>query len=281
MLWTTDGLSRSKRIRVKTMKLKKNSLIKISQIVFVPIALLIVWSIFAPFYSLPGMSKICGAIIEMIENGTYFHDIAISSFRALSGFAIGFSLGAILGILTGRYSKVFLIFGGLLLFLRWTPVLAILPLTIRIGGLGEGPKIFIISWACFFLCWIYTHVAVTKLQKQYIWWSDSLGLSLNQRLFKVYLPAISPSLIGTARAALAISLIVVVAAELGGTLQSGLFRNGLGYRISRAIETNRNDLNIACILTFGLLGIIYDCCLFQAVKLLSFITKIDFCHSEG
>jgi len=262
--------------------LKKKSIYKTIQVVAVPFCFTVIWTIVAPIYHLPSIDKILIAIVEMVQNGTYFHDILISSIRAFWGFFIGFGLGSAFGILTGRYFKFFLVIGGLLLFLRWTPVLAILPITIRVGGLGEGPKVFLIAWACFFISWIYTHVAVSKLNRAYLWWSDSLGLNFRQKLLKIYAPAVSPSLIGAARAALAIAMIVVVAAELGGTLQSGFFRDGLGYRISRAIETSRNDINIACILTFGILGIVYDFLLIQFVRrVLSPLTKIDFYRTEG
>jgi ABC-type nitrate/sulfonate/bicarbonate transport system permease component len=252
------------------------------QTLLAPIAFMIIWSLIAPIFFLPSIVNIIMAVVEMIENHTYFHDILISSIRGLTGFFIGFLLGAFTGLLTGKYQAVFLFLGGLLLFLRWTPVLALLPITIRIGGLGEEPKIFLIAWACYFVSWAYTHVAVTKINPAYILWSDSLGISFGQRLLKVYIPAISPSLIGGARVALSISMIVVVAAELGGTLQDGFFRDGLGYRISRAIETSRNDINIACILTFGAIGIFFDFLLLQfADRGLRRLTGIDFFRKEG
>jgi sulfonate transport system permease protein len=252
------------------------------QTLLAPIAFMVIWSLIAPNFFLPSIGNIIMAVVEMIENHTYFHDILISSIRGLTGFFIGFLLGAFTGLLTGKYKAVYLSIGGLLLFLRWTPVLALLPITIRIGGLGEQPKIFLIAWACFFVSWAYTHVAVTKINPAYIWWSDSLGIRFGQRLFKVYIPAISPSLIGGARVALSISMIVVVAAELGGTLQDGFFRDGLGYRISRAIETSRNDINIACILTFGAIGIFFDFLLLQfADRGLRRLTGIDFFRKEG
>jgi ABC-type nitrate/sulfonate/bicarbonate transport system permease component len=252
------------------------------QVVFAPLLFGMLWSFIAPIFFLPSIWQVIKAVGEMVENNTYFQDIIVSSIRGLIGFFIGFSLGALTGLLTGKYSSIFLIFGGLLLFLRWTPVLALLPLTIRIGGLGEEPKIFLISWACYFVSWAYTHVAVTKLNPAYTWWSDSLGISFPRRLFKVYIPAVSPALIGGARVALAIAIIVVVAAELGGTVQDGFFRDGLGYRISRAIDTNRNDINIACILTFGLLGTFYDFLLVQfADKGLRRLTGIDFYRKES
>lgn len=252
------------------------------QALFTPLLFIAIWSFIAPAFHLPSVRAILQAVLEMLESGTYFHDILISSIRGITGFVIGFLLGASSGMLTGRYPKIFLIFGGLLLFFRWTPVLAILPITIRVGGLGEGPKIFLIAWACYFVSWAYTHTAVTKLNPAYIWWSDSLGLDFSKRLFKVYAPAVSPALIGGARVALAIAIIVVVAAELGGTLQVGFFRDGLGYRISRAIETNRNDINIACILTFGIMGTLFDFLLVQfADKGLRYLTGIDFYRNEG
>ncbi|MCD4664445.1 MAG: ABC transporter permease subunit [Bacteroidales bacterium] len=250
---------------------------QILMIIATPITFAIIWHFFAPIYYLPSIKEIGNAFITMIENGTFFHDILISSFRALAGFFIGLFLGIIIGVFTGRFPRFFTISGGLLMFLRWTPVLAILPLTIRIGGLGEGPKIFLIAWACFFIVWIYTHVAINKLNDSYLWWSKSLGLTLKQKIFKILVPAVAPSLIGAARACLAIAMIVVVAAELSGTFQSGFFRDGLGYRIFRAIETNRNDINIACIITFGVIGIFYDFIFIQFIKrVLKPLTGIDF-----
>jgi NitT/TauT family transport system permease protein len=252
------------------------------QILLSPLIFALIWSLFAPMFFLPSVLQIIFAIGEMIENGTYFHDILVSSIRGLTGFVIGFLLGALTGLFTGRYVTVFILIGGLLLFLRWTPVLALLPITIRIGGLGEEPKIFLIAWACYFVSWAYTHVAVTKMNPAYIWWSDSLGINLVNRLYKVYIPAISPALIGGARVALAIAIIVVVAAELSGTLQDGFFRDGLGYRISRAIDTSRNDINIACILTFGIIGTFFDFLLVQfADRGLRRLTGIDFFRKEG
>lgn len=263
-------------------KISQSKYINIGMVVFAPLLFIIIWSIIAPAFHLPSIISILLAIFEMIQAGTYFHDILISSLRGLSGFFIGFCFGALTGIITGRYIKLFQITGGLLLFLRWTPVLALLPLTIRVGGLGEAPKIFLISWACFFVSWTYTHVAVSKLNSAYIWWSNSLGLNFMQRLFKIYAPAVSPSLIGGARVSLAIAIIVVVAAELGGTLQDGFFREGLGYRISRAIDTNRIDINIACILTFGMIGTLYDFILVQFFKRgLKSLTGIDFYREDN
>jgi ABC-type nitrate/sulfonate/bicarbonate transport system permease component len=253
------------------------------QIIVAPILFVVIWTLFVvPIFKLPSILQILQAFQEMLENKTYFHDILVSSIRGLTGFVIGFTLGVLTGILTGRSPKIYLILGGLLLFLRWTPVLALLPLTIRVGGLGEEPKIFLIAWACYFVSWAYTHTAITKLNPAYVLWSNSLGLGLFDRLFKVYLPAISPALIGAARVALAIAIIVVVAAELGGTLQDGFFRDGLGYRISRAIDTNRNDINIACILTFGMIGVLYDFLLIQFVDQgLRKLTGINFYRKDG
>lgn len=247
-----------------------------------PVAFVALWYFIAPLFDLPNVIQIYKAFGEMIENDTYFHDILISTYRGVLGFLIGFSLGAFSGLLTGRFEGIHLVFGGLLNFLRWTPVLALVPLSIRVGGLGEEPKIFLISWACYFVSWAYTHTAVSKLSDSYVMWCDALGLGVRDRLFKIYAPAIAPSLVGGARVALSLGIIVVVAAELGGTFDFGFFRDGLGYRISRAIETNRNDINIACILTFGFVGIILDTLLVLFAKYgLKFLTGMDFYRDES
>ncbi|MGA8808356.1 MAG: ABC transporter permease subunit [Thermoanaerobaculia bacterium] len=223
-----------------------------------PLCLLVFWHFVADRFSLPSILSVLSAFGEMGQNGTFGQDIFISSLRALTGFLIGFTAGVAVGVLTGRYRFLFILIGGSLLFLRWTPVLAILPLTIRVGGLGETPKIFLIAWGCFFVTWAYAHVALRRLDPQIVWWCDSLDISRFQRMTRIYLPAAAPAIIAAARVALSIALIVVVAAEMTGTPDYGFFRGGLGYRIVRAIDTNRLEMNVACILTLGVLGLAYD-----------------------
>ncbi|MBA3314917.1 MAG: ABC transporter permease subunit [Planctomycetaceae bacterium] len=253
-----------------------------AQVSVTPLVFALAWSLVSRAYNLPSVAELAGAIAEMVRSGTYLHDILVSSIRGLAGFFVGFGLGSLTGMLTGRYVRFFLAVGGLLLFLRWTPVLALLPITVRVAGIGEGPKIFLIAWACYFISWTYTHVAVAGLNPAYVWWSDSLGLSVIARFWKVYAPAVAPTLVGGARVALAVAMIVVVAAEFSGTFQEGFFRDGLGYRISRAVETNRNDINVSCIITLGLLGIALDFLLVQFVKRgLRRLTGIDFYRVEG
>jgi ABC-type nitrate/sulfonate/bicarbonate transport system permease component len=254
---------------------------QILRVLIAPITFAVLWNLTAPLFALPGLAAIGRAIVEMIDGGTYVHDVLISLYRGLSGFLMGFSLGFLTGLVTGRFASAFLVMGGLLNFLRWTPVLALLPISIRIGGLGEAPKLFLIAWACFFVAWVYTHTAVSKLNPSYIMWADSLGLGLRDRIFRIFAPAISPAIVGGARVALALGIIVVVAAELGGTYNSGFFREGLGYRISRAIETNRNDINIACIFTFGMMGMLLDFLLVLfARRGLKRLTGMDFYRND-
>ena len=57
-----------------------------------PLCFIGLWSLIAPAYNLPTILEIVNAFGTMIDNGTFFHDILISSIRALSGFFIGLFL---------------------------------------------------------------------------------------------------------------------------------------------------------------------------------------------
>jgi ABC-type nitrate/sulfonate/bicarbonate transport system permease component len=219
------------------------------------VAFLAIWTAATYIGRLPNLYAVATGIGEMISKGTYFHDIAISVLRFLAGWGLGAVLGIPLGLLTGREQR----FIGPILEInfhaeRAVPVIALVPLAVYWWGIGEASKIFLVTWGSFFPIWVNTHNGARSFNQNYVNAARSLGTEGRALWWRVYLPHVSEAVLSGMRISIGVALICVVAAELTGSLETGFFSRGLGYRIQRAADINRLDLLLGCIFTFGFLG---------------------------
>jgi ABC-type nitrate/sulfonate/bicarbonate transport system permease component len=218
-------------------------------------AFLAIWTAATYLGRLPNLAAVAAGIWEMIERGTYFHDIAISLLRFLAGWALGAAFAIPLGLLTGRDRRFV---GPILEFNfhaeRAVPVIALVPLAVYWWGIGETSKIFLVTWGSFFPIWVNTHNGARAFNQNYINAARSLGAEGSTLWWRVYLPHVSEAVLSGLRVSIGVALICVVAAELTGSLEKGFFSQGLGYRIQLAADINRLDLLLGCIFTFGFLG---------------------------
>ena len=106
---------------------------------------------------LPSPRSVFDAAIELVERGTLGGFILISTQRVLVGFAIGASLGLLLGAITGLARTWDTFFGSTLGAIRAVPSLAWVPLLILWLKIGEGSKITLIAIGAFFP--VYTTVS--------------------------------------------------------------------------------------------------------------------------
>ncbi|WP_267994321.1 ABC transporter permease subunit, partial [Acinetobacter pittii] len=82
--------------------------------------------------------------------------LAISSWRALVGFAIGGSIGLILGLISGLSRRGERLLDTSIQMLRNVPHLALIPLVILWFGIDETAKIFLVSLGTLFPIYINT-----------------------------------------------------------------------------------------------------------------------------
>lgn len=136
--------------------------------------------------------------------------------------------------------------------LRPIPGIAWIPFAILWFGVGEVPKLFIISLGVFFPVWLSTHVGVQATRSQYVEAAQSLGLGAHELFYRVVLPAALPSIVTGLRQGLAIAFILVVAAELTGA------STGLGNLISQSHLTFRTDRMLVGLALLGVLGALVD-----------------------
>jgi NitT/TauT family transport system permease protein len=109
--------------------------------------------------------------------------------------------------------------------LRNTAALALLPVFLLLFGIGEVSKIAIVIYACFWPILLNTISGVRTVDPLLIKSARTMGLGSVALLRKVVLPASVPTVFAGIRLAGALSLVVLIAAEMVGA------KAGLGYLI--------------------------------------------------
>lgn len=118
--------------------------------IYSPLAVLVFWQLGSslgaiPERILPAPTTILAASWEVATNGTLLDALLVSSQRVLLGFALGAVLGISLGVLTGMSRFADTAVDPLIQAARALPHLGLVPLFIIWFGIGELPKVLIIS----------------------------------------------------------------------------------------------------------------------------------------
>ena len=200
----------------------------------------------------PPPSGIVGTLWDLLSSGELFGHAWSSLKRALAGFVIGSAAGILAGLMSGRIALMRHMSDPILHSLRSIPAIAFVPLAIVWFGLGETPKVALVTWGAFFPVWVNTFIGVRDVPSVYVRSAASLGASRRQIMFEVVLPAAMPFVFAGLRQATAVSFVVLVAAELVGA------SSGLGYLISFSHLVFRIDMMFVGLMALGLLGFLAD-----------------------
>ena len=123
----------------------------------------------------PGPWEVATACVKLFNDGVMMKDLQTSVSRAAVGFGLGASLGIIAGILTSRVSLIRLAIYPFFNILRPIPAIALVPIAIVWFGIGEESKYFVIAYTVFLAVWLATHHGMEHVPETYIRASRSLG----------------------------------------------------------------------------------------------------------
>ena len=215
------------------------------------VGLLVAWQLLAlrglPDYLLSPID-IARHFLAALGTRELYQHIAASLGRALPGFVVGSLTGILLG-LTAGVRRGFDETVSPLVFLSYpVPKIVLLPLFMLWFGIGEASKILIIAFACFYPMYINAYYGARATPRILVWSARSMGAGSAQIFRRVVLPAALPYLFAGLRVALALSFIVMFAAEMINA------RTGLGHLIRDAESSLRFDLMYVALVSIALLG---------------------------
>jgi NitT/TauT family transport system permease protein len=137
-------------------------------------------------------------------------------------------------------------------FMRYLPVVALVPLTILYFGIGEGQKYAIIFLGTFFQLLLMVADSVSSVDKNLLHSAATLGAGKRQRYFRVLLPAALPSLMDDLRLTIGWAWTYLVVAEMVAA------DSGLGYVALKSQRFLDTDKIFAALLIIGLVGLVTD-----------------------
>jgi sulfonate transport system permease protein len=223
----------------------------------VPLAIMLLWqwSSDAKLLSsriLPAPLAVVKAAITLSASGELWTNVRVSALRALSGLAVGGSIGLVFGILTGASRVAETLFDTSIQMVRNIPALALVPLVILWFGIEEGAKLTLLSVGVFFPIYINTFHGIRSVDPQLVEMGHAYGLSRWQMVKNIILPGALPSMLVGLRFALGLVWVILIVTE---TISA---QSGIGYMTMNAREFLQTDVVVLGILLYAALGKLAD-----------------------
>jgi ABC-type nitrate/sulfonate/bicarbonate transport system permease component len=229
-----------------------------------PIGLLVLWQLllmagFGDRRFIPAPSDIAVRFVQMIGSGELALHTVVTLWRIAAGYVIGAIPAVAVGLLMAMFRPVRLFFDPLIAALFPIPKVALMPLLLLAFGFGDASKIALVAIAVFFPVIVNTYVGAANIDKIYWDVARNYGASQTVLFTRIVFFGALPMIFAGLRIALAVSFIVLVAAEFVAT------KAGIGYLIWNSWELLQVDVMFVGIVTIGILGLISSA-LFQEIE---------------
>jgi NitT/TauT family transport system permease protein len=229
-----------------------------------PIGLLALWQLllmagFGDRRFIPAPTDIAARFWLLLMNGELAMHTGVTLWRVFAGFIVGAVPAVAIGLLMAMFRPVRLFFDPLIAALFPIPKVALMPLLLLAFGFGDASKIALVAIAVFFPVIVNTYVGAANIEKIYWDVARNYGASQMVMFTRIVFFGALPMIFAGLRIALAVSFIVLVAAEFVAT------KSGIGYLIWNSWELLQVDIMFVGIVTVGILGLVTSA-LFQEIE---------------
>jgi NitT/TauT family transport system permease protein len=185
--------------------------------------------------------------------------VAATVWRARAGFVVGIVPAIALGLLMAMFRPVQIVVDPLIAALFPIPKVALMPLLLLAFGFGDASKIALVAIAVFFPVIVNTYVGAVNIDRIYWDVAKNYGASQTVLFTRIVFFGALPMIFAGLRIALAVSFIVLVAAEFVAS------KSGIGYLIWNSWELLQVDTMFVGIVSIGIIGLITSA-LFQEIE---------------
>ncbi|MDT1062571.1 ABC transporter permease subunit [Paracoccus sp. CPCC 101403] len=205
-----------------------------------------------PAEVLAGPGTVLSSAAKLIASGELQAAIVVSMQRAMTGLAIGGSIGVLLAVLSGLTRLGEDLVDAPMQMLRTVPNVALIPLLIIWFGIGEAPKIALIALATAFPLYLNVYAGIRGVDQSLIEAGRTLGLGRLGLVRHVILPGALPNALVGLRYSLGIAWLALVFGEqINATA-------GVGYLMANAREFFQTDVIVVCLVVYAFLGLAVD-----------------------
>jgi taurine transport system permease protein len=200
------------------------------------------------FISKPNL--IAAGLIDLIDSGDLFHDLAVSAVPFFTGLAAAVIVGVPLGIVMGWRPRVGYALDPLMTVFYASPLVALAPLLVIFFGVGVSGKAIIVFVLSVFPFIFNAYAGVRAVDPLLINVVRSLGGGEWDLYRKVIFPSVLPFIVAGSRIAVGRALIAVLVGEFFAASE------GIGYAISRFGDLFAIDRMFACILVVMVIAVV-------------------------
>lgn len=201
-------------------------------------------------FFIPPLQTILQALMRDLGNGVIAAGAAYSLGNLFGGLAIAIVVGIALGILLGEAKWLRDVVDPIIHFFRSIPQAALVPLIIGTFGIGQGPKVGTIAFACMWPVLLNTIDGVLGVEPTVRKFARVYRIPRGLYFRRVVLPAALPQIMAGIRVALPIGITVMVVSEMFASTE------GLGFYILNSSATFQVPETWAGALLVGVVGYI-------------------------
>ncbi len=235
-------------VRMKQRQYRQDTLIRVAAALAILGAWEIVGRLVNPLLFAPP-TAVARAAVDVIGSGELWRYLKVS----LKVFAIGMSLGTVVGILLGvamaRLRILDLSLEPFVIAVYSTPMVALIPLLVIWLGFGDGAKAAVIFLFALFPILLNTYQGVKSVEPKLLEVAQSFRSSERALWLDVIMPSSLPFIVAGIRLALGRALVGMVVADLYTAV------SGIGYLIARYAQTIQIDRLLVPVVTLSALGV--------------------------
>jgi ABC-type nitrate/sulfonate/bicarbonate transport system permease component len=222
-----------------------------------PILILVLWQVTVKSGLMdrrfwPAPTDIFLAMVNAIRDGSLANAAGASISRILIGYVIGAGIGIVAGLVLGVFRPIRVALDPIISAIYTVPKLAVLPLLLLLFGLGDAPKIILISLGVFFVTVISTTAAVLAIPAGYLEPAQSFGATRMQTFSHVIAPAVLPEVFVALRLAAGQAVLLMIGIEFVQGNQ------GFGYLIWNSWQLYMADRMYVGIVAVAVMGVIFQ-----------------------
>src|SRR5262245_30952656 len=174
----------------------------------------------------PAPSTIAEALVRLAGRPEVRASLGVTAWEVLAAFLIALPTGLLLGFLLAEVPLLGGLFRPLVNFLFGVPKSIFLPVFILVFGVSIPQKIAFAVFTTIFVLILGGIAAVQSVPRELVLVSRAYGATRGQTIREIYLPAMAPILLESARLGMVFNITAVLLCEIYGA------RDGIGYRIA-------------------------------------------------
>ncbi len=216
------------------------------------VGVFVIWQAlhFVNTFLIPSPLDVVRVVPRLLSDSGVLKDIASTLSRILQAFFISVCVAIPVGLILGRFKKLYFSVSFILDFFRSTPATAIFPLFLILFGVGDISKIISATFASFLIITFSVAEGIRHISRHKLLAVKVMGANHLQTIQKIIFWESLPHLFIGLRNGISTAMIVIVVTEMFVGTVSGVGKKIIDFQITYEIPSM-----YAMILITGILGL--------------------------